>query len=275
MEDIIVCGQDNYNRVHSPTDWVLFAIAFLTGMVYVSAVFQLRRRNVKWMDWNAGSFLIGTGLLLVAFFPPLMASAHESIKAHMLQHLLMGMFAPIFLVLGAPITLALKILPVRRARLVTRCLRSGVLQIFGHPLTALILNVGGMFLLYLTPLYEMSRINPVLHYMVHIHFVLAGYLFAWAIIGLEPVSKRSGFNIKVAVTFLSIALHAFLSKFMYAYLYPANTPHPVEDIRQAAQLMYYWGDLSELMLVVILFYFEYQRRKSIQHNISLQTTRFG
>lgn len=52
-----------------------------------------------------------------------------------------------------------------------------------HPISALFLNIGGMYVLYLTPLYETSLHSTAVHYWVHIHFLMAGYLFAWAIAG--------------------------------------------------------------------------------------------
>ncbi len=177
-----------------------------------------------------------------------------------MQHLLLGMFAPLFLVLGAPITLALKTLPVKAARSLTSLLRTKAFYLLSHPVTAFILNIGGMYLLYLTPLYVKSLGNPSVHYLVHIHFLAAGYLFTWSMIGPDPAPKRPSFLLRVAVLLTSIAFHAFLSKFMYAYLYPLHSPHSENQIREAAKLMYYWGDLSELLLAIALFTIWYRQR---------------
>jgi putative membrane protein len=122
--------------------------------------------------------------------------------------------------------------------------------------------MGGMYLLYLTPLYVESLSNPFLHYIIHFHFLAAGFLFTWSMIGQEPVAKRPTFHVRVLLLFISIAAHAFLSKFMYAYLYPLNSPHNNDQVREAAKLMYYWGDLSELLLATILFGMWYKKRNS-------------
>jgi putative membrane protein len=188
-------------------------------------------------------------------------------RGHMVQHLLIGMFAPIFLVLGAPITLALKAFPVQVARRITTLMKSRFFQIVSHPVTALILNMGGMYVLYLTPLYNESFNNSYLHHMIHIHFLVAGYLFTWSIIGLDPVPQRPGLQIRVFALFISIAAHAFLSKLMYAYLLPLNSPHPDHQIREGAQWMYYGGDLSELFLTLVLFATWYQHRGRSKYGI--------
>jgi putative membrane protein len=191
---------------------------------------------------------------------------------HMVQHLLIGMYGPLFLVLSAPVLLALKALPVNSARTVTAILRSRVFFLLSHPVTTLFLNMGGMYLLYLTPLYVKSLFNPFLHYLIHFHFLAAGFLFTWSMIGQEPVARRPAFGIRVFVLFISIAAHAFLSKYMYAYLYPIHSPHSADQIREAAKLMYYWGDLSELLLAFVLFGMWYQTRNSV---IKLEPTVFS
>src|SRR5690606_10037081 len=121
------------------------------------------RRGRHWSAWRLAAFLAGAGVLLVAVSPPLMFHAHQDLRWHMLQHLLLGMFAPLLLVLAAPLTLLLRSLSVPTARALVRLLRSGPLRLLGHPLTALLLNVGGMYLLYLTPLYAATLNAPLLH----------------------------------------------------------------------------------------------------------------
>src|SRR5690606_12892447 len=138
----------------------------------------------------------------------LMQWAHHDLRGHMAQHLLIGMYGPLFLVLGTPVTLVLKALPVGMARGVTAILRSKVFYFLSHPALALLLNMGGMYLLYLSPLYVLSLSNTYLHYLIHIHFLAAGYLFAWSIIGQEPVPKRPAFMVRLFVLFISIAAHA-------------------------------------------------------------------
>lgn len=116
-----------------------------------------------------------------------------------------------------------------------------------------------MYLLYLTPLYNATFTYPFLHHFIHLHFLLAGYLFAWSIAGLDPAPKRPGFNSRLIILFSSIAAHAYLSKFMYAYLYPLDAPHSAEQIKSGAKLMYYGGDFSEVLLIIAFFWAWYQK----------------
>lgn len=236
--------------------WAAVIPFLLLAAALAAYLFAVARQSYSarsWSRWRTLSFLAGISLLSVAMLPSLVQYAHHDLRGHMIQHLLVGMLVPLGLVLAAPLTLLLRTLPVRGARTVTAVLRSKPFHWLSHPVTALMLNIGGMYLLYLTPLYALTLINPYMHHLVHLHFLAAGYLFVWSIAGPDPAPNRPGMRTRVVVLFISIAAHAFLSKFMYAYNWPKNTPHDVEQIREAAQLMYYGGDLAELLLVVVLF----------------------
>lgn len=242
---------------------ILFGIAFL---YFLAAVQQCYKRRY-WSNWRTASFTAGIGILCIAVSSPLSMLAHSDFRVHMIQHLLIGMLAPLCLVLGAPVTLALRILPVAIARWVVWVMHTELVYWLTHPITTLFLNIGGMFLLYLTPLYKMSLSSTALHYLVHIHFLIAGYLFAWSIAGPDPAPRRPGLSIRIAVLFVAMATHGILSKLMYIYVFPGNTPHSAEEIRSAAKIMYYGGDFAEVLLAIVLLSTWYTKRKLRPYNI--------
>ena len=229
-------------------------------LVYLWAVGRQYRAGRRWSKRRTAAWLIGVGLLMVAMWPSVAHWAHHDIRGHMVQHLLIGMLAPLGLVLAAPLTLALRTLPTRASRQLTRALRLPWFRVLGHPVAAFVLNIGGMYVLYLTPLYVYMLTHPYVHPLVHLHFLAAGYLFTWAIAGPDPAPHRPGFSLRLGVLFVSIATHAYLSKLMYAHLWPRHTPHPLTQIQEAAQWMYYGGDVAEGLLAVALFAGWYQAR---------------
>jgi putative membrane protein len=230
--------------------WVILAGILA---LYLMAAVRQRRGGRRWSAWRSLSFLVGVGLLAVAVSPPVVAAAHHDLRGHMLQHLLLGMLAPLGLVLAAPATLMLRTLPVAGGRRISALLRSRPMHGLTHPISALVLDVGALYLLYLTPLFAATLVHPWLHGLVHLHFVAAGCLFAWVIAGPDPAPRRPSLRVRLAVLFVAIAAHSTLAKLMYAYGWPRGTPHDLEQIRAAAQLMYYGGDLAELLLAIALF----------------------
>lgn len=233
--------------------WLPLILLGLVTLSYLLAARCQRRHVSGWSGWRCAFFALGSLLLAVAVAPPVMAWAHHDLRGHMALHLLMGMLAPLAWVLAAPITLMLRSLPSPAARRLVAVLQSLPMRLLSHPIGALLLNIGGMYLLYLTPLYAASLHSATLHYWIHLHFLVAGYLFCWSILaGPDASPYRLGLRFRLGVLFVSMATHALLGKLMYGYLWPRGSGHDAEEVQAAAQLMYYGGDLAELLLAVAL-----------------------
>jgi putative membrane protein len=255
--------EHHHTDIFALADWIPLLLTLTVGIIYSFGHIRLLQKHIRWNAWRTLSFLAGILMLGMALYPDFMLWAHHDIRGHMMQHILVGMLGPTFLVLGAPLTLGFKTLPKATSRKITSVLKSNIFYVVSHPLTALMLNIGGMFVLYLTPLYVESLSSPYLHHLIHLHFLLAGYLFAWSIIGPDPAPRRPDFQYRMIIMFFAIAAHAFLSKYMYANLLPLNSPFSNEQIQEAAKLMYYWGDFSELILLFGLCYLWYKKRGSL------------
>lgn len=237
------------------TGWVP-ALAGCAGLIaaYLLGVRRLRRRTSRrWSGWRSASFAAGALLLGLAWSPPVQGWAHDDIRGHMVQHLLIGMHAPLGLVFGAPLRLLLGGGLAGAGRAIRLAARLPA-RVIVHPIAAAIVNVGGLYLLYLTPVYA-STASPAIHHGVNIHFLLAGYLFAWSIAGPDPLPRGPGPAMRVAVLVVAAGAHAYLAKVLYvrAGELPPGAGQPAELVRQAAVLMYYGGDVAEVVLAVALF----------------------
>ena len=97
-----------HDQVSGPRSYMtLFAFGALSILYFTAAT------NTKFSpsSWNGGrttSYSVGIVLLGTALSPAVIAFAHSDLHGHMAQHLLLGMFAPLALVLGAPGTLLLR-----------------------------------------------------------------------------------------------------------------------------------------------------------------------
>ncbi|WP_238085560.1 cytochrome c oxidase assembly protein [Pseudescherichia vulneris] len=230
--------------------------------LYLFAALRIRR-TARWSGWRIASFTAGTVLIVAAMLPPLASWAHHDLRGHMVQHLCLGMFGPLGLVFGAPGSLLLRSVSARTARGIMNFLRIRPIRFLIHPVTAAFLDIGGMYLLYLTPFYTLSMGDPVLFVLLHVHFVLSGYLFTWSVAGPDPAPHRPSRNLRLIVIFLATAAHAILGKLMYGYGYPQGTSASVEEIQAAAQWMYYGGDLAEFLIIIGFFAAWFRQRSAL------------
>jgi putative membrane protein len=243
--------------------WLLVAlIVLIPSIAYHGAARARRAGGRTWPVWRTVGFIIGLVLVAAAVSPPLHALARPDPRAHMAQHLLLGMFAPLALVLAAPVTLLLGVLPVACRGTLRHLVHARALHGLAHPATAAMLDMGGLYLLYLTPLYALTTTNAVAHHLVNLHFLLAGCLFTWSIAGPDPAPHRPTATIRALVLVAAGAAHAYLAKLLYARApgLPPGGTYGLDQVQAAAQLMYYGGDLAELALAVALFAGWYRTR---------------
>lgn len=71
------------------------------------------------------------------------------------------------------------------------------------------------------------------------------------IAGPDPAPRRLSVPTRLVVLSVAIAVHAGLSQLMYAGLY-VRIPVPPDQLQAGAQLMYYGGDIAELLLALAM-----------------------
>ncbi|MEU8658648.1 cytochrome c oxidase assembly protein [Actinoplanes philippinensis] len=212
----------------------------LVGVVMAGyEVLALRVR--EWPSWRGLAFVTGCALLAVGLTPAALPWPAGDFRSHMSAHLLVGMLAPLGLVLGAPMTLLLRTLPRRAGRRIGRLLRSRPVHVIAHPVVALVLSLGGLVLV----------LPAGMHPLVQLHFLLAGYLFAWVVAGPDPAPRRLSVPARLVVLGVAVAVHSIVAQLIYAGVL-VDLPLPREQREGGAELMYYGGDIAEVLLAVAL-----------------------
>jgi putative membrane protein len=158
------------------------------------------------------------------------------------------MLAPLLLAWSAPVTLALRTLPRRPRRALLGALHSRPVRVLSLPAVVVALELGSLAVLYLTPLYGSVHADRVLHVLVHGHMVLTGCLVSWLLAGVDPMPGRPSTPVRLGVLVLLAGGHAVLAKLVYAD--PPVALGAVEEVRRGAELLYYGGDVVELLLAV-------------------------
>lgn len=224
-------------------------LLLLAGLCGYPALLWLPRRRRPWPAWRTLSW--SAGLLFAA--AAVLGAGHRGFAAHAAGHVALGMVAPLLICLSAPVTLLQRALPARHARRVSRLLRAAPARFAGHPVTALVLDAGGLWLLYATPLYARAGDHP----LVHAHVFAAGVLFTSVYAAPGPAPHRAAWRLRAVVLVAFLAAHGSLAKFLYAH---PPTGVPDAQARAGAQLMYYAGDAVDVLLLVLLLLPVYRRR---------------
>lgn len=227
----------------------MLPLVFLTAAaLYLAAALVSGRRYGTWPLYRHWCLLFGVIGAAAATVGPLAERAHVDFTAHMTAHLLLGMLSPLLLTLSAPMTLVLKTLPVQASRRLSRILKGRLLRAAGDPVSASLLNVGGLWILYTTDLYMAMHMHPLVNLLVHIHLFLAGCLFTRSMIYIDPTPHRTGFVYRAVILILAFAGHSILSKYVYIHP-PAGVSF--EQARIGGMIMYYGGDAIEIALLTV------------------------
>lgn len=230
-------------------DKLPLCIASFGILAYLLAMKHSAKRFKTWPLYRLVLFVSGTLAALQAVSGSVAMQAHHSFVYHMIGHLLLGMLSPLLLVLSRPMTLLLRALPQSGSKAVSHLFRSRYARFIIHPITAAVLNIGGLWLLYTTPLFHHMHQASWISFLIHLHVFAAGYVFTLAMLYSDPVAYRKSHMYRMVVFIFALAGHGILSKYLYA-----NPPAGVDpaDAQAGAVLMYYGGDLIDLILIFLL-----------------------
>ena len=259
---------ERYLTVFSPDIlWLVVALAMLG--LYIAGVVRLARRGDRWpvqrlLFWTLGCLMLawvtngGPG-----------AYGRLGFSLHMVQHMALMVAVPFLLVFGAPITLALRALPARRdhslgpRETLLRLVHSRFARITGNPVVAAIIFTGGLTVFYYTPLFYLALSTHTGHVIMTAHFLLTGYLFVWALVGLDPGPERPPYPFRLLILLMTLAFHAFfgialmsgaklLAPQWWASLGHTDTVALLADQQRGGGIAWGAGDLPSLMLGVAL-----------------------
>lgn len=192
-------------------DWWIIVPALVSVALYLTGCWLLWRRGVRWPPSRAVAFClggVGTGVVATTSF----LGTYDTvlISVHMVQHMVLAFLTPIFLALGAPITLLLRLLPKRPKGWLSALLHSKVAKIASFPVLTTGLFIINPYALYFTELYPLTLASPLWHNWLHLHFVLTGCLFFWPLLGIDPMPNRLTYPMRLLMLFVTIPFHAFL-----------------------------------------------------------------
>jgi putative copper resistance protein D len=196
-------------------DAVFLLGCLAVGGLYLWGALRLRRRGDRWAAGRTVSFALGLLSILLVTCTGLNDYGMVLFSVHMTQHMIISMLSPILLLLGAPVTLALRALPTAgRGRtgpreLLTALLHSRYVRLVSSPLFTIPLFIASLYGLYFTALFDFLMASRTGHVAMMLHFLAVGLVFFWPIMGIDPGPRRAGHLMRMLELFATMPFHAF------------------------------------------------------------------
>ncbi|WP_343233436.1 cytochrome c oxidase assembly protein [Streptomonospora sp. PA3] len=198
-----------------PDLFFILVIAALGGG-YAAGVTRLLRRGDRWPWVRTAAWAAGLLVMAAVLLSGVGTYSMVLFSVHMVQHMLLSMLVPILLVLGAPVTLALRALrPARRRgdrgprEWLTAFVNSRFSRFATHPAVAAPLFVLSPYALYFTPLFPALMNDHTGHLLMNVHFLLTGFLYYWIIVGVDPGPRKLPYLLRVVLLLAAMGVHAF------------------------------------------------------------------
>ena len=252
-------------------DALMIGLLVTAVALYIKGVIVLTKRGDKWPVGRTISFALGISVIDFATSGGLGLYANFAFSYHMAAHMFLGMIAPIGIVLGAPITLALRTLPQGRTSTergvrgsLISALHSRVGRFYTNPLIALAIFDGSLFALYFTSLFGGMMQSHVGHFFMNFHFIMAGTLFFYVVVGIDPNPRKIPHLVKIVILFAAMSIHAFFSVALMStttlidqgYFASLKTPWLVDllaDQNRGGAIGWAMGEIPILLALVATF----------------------
>jgi cytochrome c oxidase assembly factor CtaG len=252
-------------------DPVFMVGCLLALALYGWGVVRLLRRGDRWPVGRIIAFT--TGVLTVALMMCTALNDYGMVmfSVHMVQHMVISMVSPILILLGAPVTLALRALPAsgrgnRKGprELLVAVLHSRYMQVISHPAFTIPLFIASLYALYFSPLFDFLMGSRAGHIAMMLHFLAVGLVFFWPIMGVDPGPNRPGYIMRMLELFAGMPFHAFFGialmmasePMVTTFLHPPASLgiDPLDDQTAAGGIAWAFSEIpSVIVLVALLF----------------------
>lgn len=251
-----------------------FAPPIVIGLLFAAMLYAVALRRARAAKrsvppaWQITAYYAGLGFIAIALLGPLDTWNDEFFFLHMAQHLLLIQAAAPLVLLGRPVQVFLRGLPVQRSGQITHALLGPVvprtiLTTLAHPLVAFVLFNGSMIVWHLPRFYDAALENSLVHDIEHISFLGTALIFWWSLI--EPVPRHLKLKLPWALASLFFtamvgtavgAVITLSASVIYGYYLDGVRPwglSTLEDQQVGGLLMWVAGGLVYASIIIGIF----------------------
>lgn len=258
LHTLLTAWQDDLSSI------LLCILIALIFALYLFSIQVVGKKGRKWPLQRTIFFLLGLIVVIIAVESGLAYYDDSVFALHVIQHLLLMNLAPICFALSAPVTLFLQALPKTKRTIIIKLLHSKWFSITHHPIIATALNVVIMYGYFLTGIYNYSLNHPVFHDLTHVIFLIAGIMYWWPIVGLDPIKWRLSFGEKLMYLFVLIPLNSFLGIALMSTRKTISPHHTISDIHLGGALLWISTEIFDVsaIAIIIINWLNYHQRET-------------
>ncbi|MET7754161.1 cytochrome c oxidase assembly protein [Streptomyces sp. NPDC005389] len=264
---------------------LFFLIGCLAALgLYGWGVARLRRRGDAWPVSRTVFFTVGVLTVALVMCTRLNDYGMVMFSVHMVQHMVISMLSPILLLLGAPVTLALRALPVAGRgstgprELLLKLLHSRYMKVITHPGFTIPMFIASLYGLYFTPLFDFLMGSKPGHIGMMVHFLMVGVVFFWPIMGVDPGPHRPGYVMRMLELFAGMPFHAFFGIALMMASEPMvkayeNPPaslgiNALTDQNAAGGIAWAFSEIPSVLVLIALVYQWYhsEQRQAVRQD---------
>ena len=251
-------------------EWLILTLSLVAAALYAIGVWRVKHNEIKWSTLRTISFMVGIGLVIWTTSSGISMYSKVSFQFHMIQHMVLSMIAPIFIVLSSPITLALRALPAKKVaehrnarEWILAALHSGYSRLITHPLMVLGIFTFGLYAMYFTPLFATLMGSHTGHIFMEVHFLISGLLFTYVVISADPSPREIPYWSRLMIVLVALSLHAFFAIALmqstqaigvdwYIQVQPPWINNLLADSQAGGSVAWALGEVPTFVLLVIV-----------------------
>ena len=243
-------GSGAWGQWHLPAEAAILSLVALG--LYVLGARRVAHSGQPVSPWRISSFVLGLVALTLTLASPIDRYAMSLFWLHMVEHLLLIMVAPTFLVLGKPLT----VISAGLGREVGAWGRS--LSLLVHPVVAFAIYAAVIVGTHLTGFMDSMSMHAWLMNAEQIGYLVAGFLLMEAMIGSEPVRWRLPYAGRLLFMLVSMVPDTLVG---IVLMQSQHTPFPMymsmrpgwaldahQDIVTAGGIMWAGGDILMMLM---------------------------
>lgn len=244
-------------------DWTVDPL-LLCGLCFAGALYGWGaiRCRARWPARRTTSFMTGLFVVALALLSGIDRYADELLSMHVLEHLLLILVAPLLLLWGAPVRLALGVSPPGGRHAIAALLGSRTLHVLTRPVCGFALFTVVVLGTHLTGVYEAALRNQTIHACEHAAYFWSGLLFLAPLLAADPIphppaaiARFCWLMAAMLVMALPAGVFLFDSHVHYPfYVAPAHALHTsaLSDQRAAGVLMLVGGGFVMGVLAIVI-----------------------